>query len=234
MQANVDQAELDKFEGLAARWWDPEGDSAALHHLNPVRLAYITRRLDLAGKRVLDVGCGGGLLSEAMAALGAEVTAVDMAEKPLKVARLHALESGLKIDYRCTSAAELAREQSGSFAAVTCMELLEHVPRPAQLVATCAQLLQPGGDCFFSTLNRTATAFVLGIVAAEHLLRLLPRGTHQYGRFVKPSELAAWARAAGLEVLHLQGMRYNPFSRRATLSSDLSINYLVHCRRGAR
>jgi len=230
---NVDRSETAKFDRLASRWWDPNGESRPLHDLNPVRLAYVAGRVSLRGARVLDVGCGGGLLSEALAAAGAEVTAIDLAPGVLDVARLHLYESGLKVDYREISAEALAAQQPASFDAITCMEMLEHVPDPASTVEACARLLKPGGSWFASTLNRTPRAFALGIVGAEYLLRLLPRGTHHYRQFIKPSELAAALRASGLELDDLRGLDYNPLTRRARLVDSVAVNYLVSARKPA-
>jgi 2-polyprenyl-6-hydroxyphenyl methylase/3-demethylubiquinone-9 3-methyltransferase len=230
---NVDPAELRKFSDLAARWWDPEGPMRPLHDINPARLEWIERRAELPGKRVLDVGCGGGVLSEAMASRGADVTGIDLAGKPLQVAQLHALESGANVSYREAAAEALAAEQPASFDVVTCMEMLEHVPSPAATVAACATLCQPGGWVFFSTINRNAKAFVLAIVGAEYVLNLLPRGTHEYEKLIKPSELAGFARSAQLEVHEVVGMIYNPFTKTASLSSDTDVNYLMACRRPA-
>lgn len=225
---NADRGELARFGALAARWWDPEGPSRPLHDLNPVRLGFISGRLPLDGARVLDVGCGGGLLSEAMARAGARVTALDLSEELVGVARLHLLESGLEVDYRLQSVAEHAAEAPGRYDAVTCMELLEHVPDPAALIADCAAALRPGGSLFVSTLNRTPRSFALAIVGAEYLLGLLPRGTHRYAGFIRPAELARGLRAAGLELRELSGLDYSPFSGRARLVADTSVNYLVH------
>jgi 2-polyprenyl-6-hydroxyphenyl methylase/3-demethylubiquinone-9 3-methyltransferase len=224
---NVDRSETAKFDRLASRWWDPDGESRPLHDLNPVRLAYVAGRVSLRGARVLDVGCGGGLLSEALAAAGAEVTAIDLAPGVLDVARLHLYESNLTVDYREISAEALAAQQPGSFDAITCMEMLEHVPDPGSVIEACARLLKPGGRWFASTLNRTPQAFALGIVGAEYLLRLLPRGTHHYRQFIKPSEMAAALRAADLTLEDLRGLEYNPLMRRARLVSSVAINYLV-------
>jgi 2-polyprenyl-6-hydroxyphenyl methylase / 3-demethylubiquinone-9 3-methyltransferase len=228
---NVDEAELAKFSDLAARWWDPAGPMRPLHDINPVRLAWIDKQSPLQGKRVVDVGCGGGLLAEAMAARGAEVTGIDLAGKPLRVAELHALESGARVTYLETSTEALAARASASFDVVTCMEMLEHVPHPAQTVAACATLARPGGAVFFSTINRNPKAFVLAIVGAEYVLNLLPRGTHEYAKFLKPSELASHARAAGLEILEVTGMSYNPFTKVAALGRDTDVNYLMACRK---
>ena len=225
--ANFRQSELDKFAELANRWWDPEGPQKPLHALNPVRLGYVAARRPLAGAHVLDVGCGGGLLSEAMAQAGAEVTAIDLAGDLVKVARLHALESAVKIDYRVQTVEALAAETPASFDVVTCMEMLEHVPDPGAIIGACAALLKPGGKLFVSTLNRTPAAFALAIVGAEYVARLLPRGTHQYRDFIRPSELAAWLRDAGLELDDVAGLAYEPWANRARLSSRTDINYLA-------
>jgi len=225
--ANYHQAELDKFAGLANRWWDPKGPQKPLHALNPVRLEYVSQRLPLAGKKVLDVGCGGGLLSEAMAVAGAEVTAIDLAPELIKVARLHALESGTTVDYKVQAVEALAAEAPGAFDAVTCMELLEHVPNPKAIVAACAQALKPGGQIFLSTLNRTPAAFAFAIVAAEYIARLLPKGTHHYDQLIRPSELASWLRAAGLQLADISGVRYLPLIETAALTARTDINYLA-------
>lgn len=231
---NADPGELAKFEAMAGRWWDPEGDFRPLHDLNPLRLDYIEGcALGLAGRRTLDVGCGGGLVSEGMARRGAHVTGIDLAAGPLEVARLHALESGVEIDYRLVSAEELATRQAGEYDLVTCLEMLEHVPDPDHLVEALARLVRPGGDVVCSTINRTAKAFVLAIVGAEYVLRLLPAGTHEYARFIRPSELARSAREAGLQLIDLRGIEYDPFARSGRLSRDTSVNYLVHFRRPA-
>jgi 2-polyprenyl-6-hydroxyphenyl methylase / 3-demethylubiquinone-9 3-methyltransferase len=230
---NVDRSETAKFDRLASRWWDPDGESRPLHDLNPVRLAYVAERASLRGARVLDVGCGGGLLSEALAAAGADVTAIDLASGVLDVARLHLYESGVRVDYREISAEALATEQPGSFDAITCMEMLEHVPDPGSVIEACARLLKPGGRWFASTLNRTPQAFALGIVGAEYLLRLLPRGTHHYRQFIKPSEMAAALRASGLELEDVRGLDYNPLTRRARLVPSVAVNYLVCARKPA-
>jgi 2-polyprenyl-6-hydroxyphenyl methylase/3-demethylubiquinone-9 3-methyltransferase len=228
---NVDPAELRKFGDLAARWWDQEGPMRPLHEINPARLAWIERLAPLAGRAVLDVGCGGGVLAEAMAAKGARVTGIDLAGKALRVAQLHALESGAQVDYREGAAETLAAEQPASFDVVTCMEMLEHVPDPAASVAACTVLARPGGWVFFSTINRNPKAFALAIVGAEYLLQLLPKGTHEYAKFVKPSELSRYARAAGLVVHEVIGMTYNPFARVAALGRDTDVNYLMACRK---
>lgn len=225
--ANASQAELDKFGALASRWWDPNGPQRPLHELNPARLGYVRDRIGLAGARVLDVGCGAGLLSEALAREGAQVTALDLAPELIDVAKLHLLESGLQVDYRLQSVEDLAAESPGSFDAVTCMEMLEHVPDPAAVVAACATLLKPGGRLFLSTLNRTPAAFAVAIVGAEYLARLLPRGTHDYKQFIKPSELAGWLRGAGLRPDDVSGLAYDPVRRKAWVGGPTAINYLA-------
>jgi 2-polyprenyl-6-hydroxyphenyl methylase/3-demethylubiquinone-9 3-methyltransferase len=228
---NADPAELAKFSALAHRWWDPTSEFRPLHEINPLRLGHIARLAGgLQGKRVLDVGCGGGILAEAMAAQGAEVTGIDLAEKPLKVATLHGMESGARVDYRLIAAEELAQESPAAFDVVTCMEMLEHVPDPASTVKACAQLAKPGGWVFFSTINRNAKSFLFAIVGAEYVLNLLPRGTHEYAKFLTPSELASHARAAGLEPADLTGMTYNPLTKVYALGRDVGVNYLMACR----
>lgn len=228
---NADPAELAKFGDLAHRWWDPASEFKPLHDINPLRLDWIDQAIGLSGKAVLDVGCGGGLLAEGMAARGARVTGIDLSEKPLSVARLHLLESGHRVDYRLIAAEQLAREIPASFDVVTCLEMLEHVPDPASTVAACAQLVKPGGMVFFSTLNRNPKAYLLAIVGAEYILGMLPKGTHDYGKFIKPSELARWAKASGLEPEELTGMAYNPVARTYSLGSDPDVNYLIRCRK---
>ena len=228
---NFSQAELDKFDELAQRWWDPAGPQKALHALNPARLGYVSERCNLRDAAVLDVGCGGGLLSEALAHVGARVTALDLAPNLLKVARLHGLESGIKVDYREMAVERLAEESPGSFDAISCMEMLEHVPEPASIIDACARLLKPGGRLFVSTLNRTPAAFALAIVGAEYVARLLPRGTHQYRDFIKPSELATWLRAAGLELEDVSGLMYEPWRNAARIVSRTDINYLACARK---
>ena len=229
--ANADRTELAKFDALAARFWDSHGDFRPLHLLNPVRLQFIASRTSLSGRRVLYVGCGGGLLSESLARAGAEVTGIDLAPGMIEVARLHAAESGLAIDYRITAAEELAQKSPGHFEVVTCMEMLEHVPDPAAMTATLARLLAPGGALYVSTLNRNLKSFLLAIVGAEYLLRLIPPGTHEYERLIRPSELARWARHAGLTLVEVAGIEFNPLSGHVALSSDVSVNYLAHLRR---
>jgi 2-polyprenyl-6-hydroxyphenyl methylase/3-demethylubiquinone-9 3-methyltransferase len=230
--ANVDEAELAKFSALAHRWWDPLSEFKPLHDINPLRLDYIDRHAaGLGAKRVLDVGCGGGILSEAMARRGAEVTGLDLSEKALKVAQLHALESDTRIDYRLQSVEDFAAGNAEAFAVVTCMEMLEHVPNPAQTVAACAALVRPGGLAVFSTINRSLKSYLFAVIGAEYVLRLLPRGTHDYARFIRPSELCRHARGAGLDTVDVIGMTYNPLSKRYLLEADTSVNYIVACRK---
>jgi 2-polyprenyl-6-hydroxyphenyl methylase/3-demethylubiquinone-9 3-methyltransferase len=225
---NADPAELAKFSALAHRWWDPSSEFKPLHDINPLRLDHIERLAGrLAGRRIVDVGCGGGILSESMAARGAEVLGIDLAEKPLGVARLHSLESGVAVDYRAVAAEQLAAERPGAFDVVTCMEMLEHVPDPAQTVAACARLAKPGGLLVFSTINRNPKSYLFAVIGAEYVLRLLPRGTHDYAKFLRPSELIACARRAGLELLDLTGMTYNPFTRVYRLGTDTDVNYIA-------
>jgi 2-polyprenyl-6-hydroxyphenyl methylase/3-demethylubiquinone-9 3-methyltransferase len=234
MTVNADPQELAKFSELAHRWWDEHGEFKPLHAINPLRLQWIEGIAPLRARRVLDVGCGGGILSESMARSGADVLGIDLASKPLKVAQLHALESGVQnLDYREASAETLAAEQPAAFDTVTCMEMLEHVPDPASVVRACAALTKPGGHVFFSTIHRNAKAFAYAIVGAEHVLKLLPKGTHEYAKFIRPSELAHWCRNAGLDVLELKGMQYNPITGRYWLSGDTSVNYLVACAKPA-
>ena len=228
---NADPLELEKFSALAHRWWDPNGEFKPLHDLNPVRLGYIEKYEKIITKQILDVGCGGGILAESMAAHGAIVTGIDLAEKPLQVARLHLIESGSNVDYQCIAAEELARQRPASFDIVTCMEMLEHVPDPAATVSACAALVKSGGSIFFSTLNRNLKSYVMAVVGAEYVLRLLPRGTHDYARFIKPSELASLCRKAGLQAIDVTGMHYNPFTRECTLNQDASVNYLLHAKK---
>jgi len=236
--SNVDTAEVAKFEAMAQRWWDPEGPSKPLHDLNPLRLQYIDRAVSLDGKLVVDVVCGGGILSEAMARAGARVLGIDLSQACLDVARLHALDAGIdasreRLDYRAVSAEALAREQPAHFDAVTCMELLEHVPDPASMLAALASLVRPGGEVIVSTLNRHPRAFAVAIIGAEYIARVLPRGTHDYLKFIRPSELARWGRAAGLGLLDVTGISYNPLMRSFRLSADTTVNYLARFRREA-
>lgn len=229
--SNFSQAELDKFGALAQRWWDPQGPQKALHALNPARLGYVAQRTTLQGARVLDVGCGAGLLSEAMAGEGAQVTALDLAPELVKVARLHGLETGVKVDYRLQSVESLAEEMPGQFDAITCMEMLEHVPDPGSIIRACTALLRPGGRLFLSTLNRTPAAFALAIVGAEYVARVLPRGTHQYRDFIKPSELGAWLRAAGMQLEDVSGLMYEPWRNSARVIERTDVNYLACARK---
>ncbi len=229
-QTNADPHEIGKFEELASRWWDPESELKTLHDINPLRLDYIERAGPLAGREVLDVGCGGGILSEGMALRGARVMGIDMGSMPLRVAELHTLESGVLVDYRRVSVETLAGERPASFDAVTCMEMLEHVPNPASVVDACARLVRPGGRVFFSTLNRNPKSYVLAILGAEYILGLLPRGTHDFSRFIRPSELDRWARTAGLRTVDMTGLSYNPLDRTYRLAPrDLDVNYLATC-----
>ncbi len=230
---NADPEELSKFERLASRWWDPESEFKPLHQINPLRLDFIDARAGLDGKRVLDVGCGGGILAEAMAGRGASVTGIDLGEAPLAVARLHLHESGARVDYRRISAEDLAAESPGAFDVVTCLEMLEHVPDPASTVAACARLVKPAGKVFFSTINRNPKAWLFAIVGAEYVLNLLPRGTHDYMKFIRPSELDAMCRKAGLAAREWMGMHYNPLSQRYSLGPGVDVNYLAYCTRDA-
>jgi 2-polyprenyl-6-hydroxyphenyl methylase/3-demethylubiquinone-9 3-methyltransferase len=229
---NADQNELDKFSQLAHRWWDPESEFKPLHEINPLRLNWIDGHAAVAGKKVVDVGCGGGILSESMAKRGASVTGIDLSDKALGVARLHLLESGQKVEYRKISAEDLADEAAGTFDVVTCMEMLEHVPDPASTIKACATLVKPGGHVFFSTINRNPKAYVLAVVGAEYILKMLPKGTHDYAKFIKPAELSRWAKSVDLEPDDLIGMTYNPFSKRYSLGRDTDVNYLLHTTRG--
>jgi len=229
---NADPQELAKFSDLAHKWWDPESEFRPLHEINPLRLDWIDRLAAIQGKRVVDVGCGGGILAESMARRGADVLGVDLADKPLKVAMLHAMEAGLaNIEYRAVAAEALAAEQPGQFDVVTCMEMLEHVPDPASVVRACTDMAKPGGWVFFSTIHRNPKAFLMAIVGAEYVLNLLPRGTHEFAKFIKPAELVRWAREAGLQHVEFKGMGYNPLTRRYSLNDDTSVNYLVACRK---
>lgn len=228
---NVDYQELAKFEELASRWWDPDSEFKPLHDINPLRLDYIDERAGgLADQRVLDVGCGGGILAESMAQRGARVLGIDMGEAPLAVAQLHQLESGVALDYRRITAEELAESEPASFDVVTCLELLEHVPDPASTIRACARLVKPGGHVFLSTINRNPKAYLFAIIGAEYVLRLLPKGTHDFRKFIRPSELDEWARAAGLTTCHLTGLHYNPLLRHYWLGPGVAVNYMVHCR----
>ncbi|GHC26905.1 bifunctional 2-polyprenyl-6-hydroxyphenol methylase/3-demethylubiquinol 3-O-methyltransferase UbiG [Aidingimonas halophila] len=228
---NVDAIEVAKFDVLASHWWDKEGDCKPLHDINPLRLEFIDSRVNLAGKKVIDIGCGGGILSEAMAHRGAVVTGIDMGKEPLAVAELHKQESGVTIDYRQISAESMAEEHPGEYDVVTCLEMLEHVPDPASVVRACATLVKPGGDVFFSTINRNPKAYALAILGAEYVLGLLPRGTHDYSKFIRPSELSSWCRHTGLQIREQCGLTYNPVTRRYRLAEhDVSVNYLMHCR----
>ena len=228
MHANLDSTEIAKFDAIAARWWDPEGEFRPLHAINPLRLDYVDGRAPLRGRRVVDIGCGGGLLAEGMAERGAEVTGIDLSEGALKVAQLHLKESGRKVEYRLVSAEALAAELPAAFDLVTCMEMLEHVPDPASVIRACATLVRPGGEVIFSTLNRNPKSFALAILGGEYLLRLIPPGTHEYAKFIRPSELEAWARAAGLAHRHSTGMHYNPLTRHYRLGPGLDVNYFMH------
>ncbi|HSS46015.1 MAG TPA: bifunctional 2-polyprenyl-6-hydroxyphenol methylase/3-demethylubiquinol 3-O-methyltransferase UbiG [Burkholderiales bacterium] len=225
---NVDPAELQKFNELAHRWWDPGAEFKPLHDINPLRVDYIDKIAGLKGKAVLDVGCGGGILAESMAVRGAKVAGIDLSEKALKVAQLHLMESGNQVDYRMVAVEELARKEPQHYDIVTCMEFLEHVPGPASAVKACCELVKPGGHVFFSTLNRNLKSYLLAIIGAEYILRLLPRGTHDYAKFIKPSELARFCRDAGLNVEHITGMTYNPFTKIYALGPDTDVNYLLH------
>jgi len=224
---NVDPGEIEKFEKLAGRWWDPNSEFKPLHDINPLRLDYIDRLAPLANRQVIDVGCGGGLLTEGMAARSARVVGIDMGKAPLSVARLHQHESGLDIDYQQATAEQMAAEQAGSFDTVTCMEMLEHVPDPAATIAACAQLIRADGRVFLSTINRNPKAYLFAVIGAEYLLRLLPLGTHDYAKFIRPSEMEAWAREAGLQLVDLTGMSYNPLTQEYKLGTDVSVNYLA-------
>jgi 2-polyprenyl-6-hydroxyphenyl methylase / 3-demethylubiquinone-9 3-methyltransferase len=229
---NADPQELSKFSELAHRWWDTESEFRPLHQINPLRLDWIDKHVPLKGRRVLDIGCGGGILSDSMARRGAQVLGIDLADKALKVAKLHALEAATpNVEYREVAAEALALEAPESFDVVTCMEMLEHVPDPSSVVAACSSLVKPGGWVFFSTINRNAKSFVFAIVGAEHLLKLLPKGTHEYARFIKPSQLAQWCRNADLELADTRGMEYNPITKRYWLSGDTSVNYMIACRK---
>lgn len=228
---NVDPAEVAKFDALADSWWDPEGQSKPLHQINPLRLQFIRERTPLKNAKIVDVGCGGGILTESLSLSGADATGIDMGELPLEIARLHALEADLKINYQQITAEAMAAEHSDTFDAVTCMEMLEHVPDPQAIINACAAMVKPGGDVYFSTLNRNPKAWLLAIVGAEYIANMLPKGTHDYARFIKPSELARACREAGLTVSAIAGISYNPLTRKYTLTDDVDVNYLMHCRR---
>lgn len=225
---NVDPEELAKFSALASRWWDTNSEFKPLHEINPLRLKYIDNRVPVAGKRVLDIGCGGGILAEGLAHRGAEVTAIDMAEASLNVARLHLLESGLDIDYQESTAEQFAEQHPQSFEVVSCLEMLEHVPDPASVIQACAQLVKPGGHLFFSTINRNPKSYLFAVLGAEYILRLLPKGTHEYAKFIKPSELGSWLRRANLNLQDVTGMLYNPLTKRYSLGRDVDVNYLAY------
>ena len=229
--SNVDQAELEKFSQVAHKWWDTSSEFKPLHDINPLRTGWIDQAIGLNGKKIIDIGCGGGLLSEAMATEGANVTGIDLSDKALGVAKLHLLESGAKVDYRHIAAETMAAEHPGAFDAVTCLEMLEHVPDPQQTIDACAQLVKPGGDVFLSTLNRNPKAYLFAIIGAEYILNMLPKGTHDYAKFIKPAELVRMARHAGLDLVSMVGMSYNPLTKVYSLGNDTSVNYLVHLRR---
>jgi 2-polyprenyl-6-hydroxyphenyl methylase/3-demethylubiquinone-9 3-methyltransferase len=231
--ANIDPAEIKKFEDLASRWWDKQGEFKPLHEMNPLRLNFINTGSPLENKTVCDVGCGGGILSESMALCGATVTGSDMGKAPLSVARLHALESEVDIDYQQITAEDMAQQKPSSFDIITCMELLEHVPDPASIINACYDLVKPGGSVYFSTINRNPKSYMLAIVGAEYLMKMLPRGTHDFSKFIKPSELDEWARQAGLELVNLKGISYNPFTSLFSQSQDVDVNYMVHYKRAA-
>ena len=224
---NADQTEIDKFSALAHRWWDPSSEFKPLHAINPLRLAWIQEHVSISGKKVLDVGCGGGILAESMAVAGAQAKGIDLSEKALKVADLHSLESGVQVKYEYISAEDLAKKEAGQYDVVTCMEMLEHVPDPASVVRACAKLCKPGGTLFFSTLNRNPKSYLFAIVGAEYVLKLLPKGTHEYAKFIKPSELVAFTRQAGLEMLGIKGLSYNPFTQVYSLGDDVDVNYMI-------
>lgn len=231
---NIDPAEVAKFDALASRWWDPAGEFKPLHEINPLRLDFIRQRTALDDREVLDIGCGGGILSESMAKLGANVTGIDVADGPLAVARLHQAESGTDVRYLNSTAEALADQRPGEFDVVTCLEMLEHVPSPTDVIDACKRLVKPGGDVFFSTINRNPKAFLFAIVAAEYLLKLLPTGTHEYSKFIRPSELAEWARETGLELKTSAGLNYNPITAEHSLNDNVDVNYLMHFRRSAK
>jgi len=230
---NVDPNEVAKFEALATSWWDTEGESKPLHDINPLRLGFIETKCDLKDKKVIDVGCGGGILSEALAKSGSHVTGIDMGEMPLNIAKLHALDTELNIDYQQITAEQKAEQSASEFDVVTCMEMLEHVPDPISIIRACSQLVKPGGDIFFSTLNRHPKAYLFAVLGAEYLMKMLPKGTHDYQRFIRPSEMASWCREAGLEVCDITGLNYNPLSQAYSLGDDVKVNYLMHCQKAA-
>lgn len=225
---NYDQEELNKFGGHASHWWDPEGELKTLHQVNPIRLGYITNKIALADKKAIDIGCGGGILAESMAALNADVTGIDMSPEVIEVAKLHLLESSLNIDYQAIAAEKIAEERPEQYDVVTCMEMLEHVPSPAAIVKACAALVKPGGHVFFSTLNRNPKSYLFAILGAEYLLKILPRNTHDYAKFIRPSELAGWVREAGLTPREIKGIHYNPFTKQFKINDDSSVNYLFY------
>jgi len=228
---NMDQQEVAKFDAMASRWWDPNSEFKPLHDINPLRLDFIASKVGLAGKKILDVGCGGGILAESMALHGAEVSGIDMAESSLSVARLHLIETGVEVDYRNLTAEQLAEQEPGHYDVVTCMELLEHVPDPASLVTACAALVKPDGHVFFSTINRNPKAYLFAVIGAEYLLKLLPKGTHDFAKFIRPSELDSWIRTAGLSLREIIGMSYNPLTREYSLGKDIDVNYIIHTSR---
>lgn len=228
---NVDPSEIRKFEDLATRWWDRNGEFKPLHDINPIRLNYINTGSPLSGKKVVDIGCGGGILSESMVRAGATVTGIDMGKAPLSVARLHAMEEDLEIDYQQITAEQHAAENPASYDIITCMEMLEHVPDPSSVINACMQLVKPGGSIYFSTINRNAKAFIFAIVGAEYVMKLLPKGTHEYGKFIRPSELDVWARQAGLELISIEGITFNPLTNMFRSSRDVDVNYMVHYKR---
>lgn len=231
MTLNVDQQELNKFASLASRWWDPEGDLKTLHQVNPLRLGFIDSKANLNGKKVIDIGCGGGILTESMAALGAEVTGIDMNKSLIDIAKLHQLETGTQAEYLTTSAEDIAKERHGQYDVVTCLEMLEHVPDPASVIKACAALVKSGGHVFFSTLNRNPKSYLFAIIGAEYLLKILPKNTHDYRKFIKPSELGAWARQSNLQPHSITGIHYNPFTKSFKLNDDVSVNYLLHAKK---
>jgi len=230
-QINVDPSEVEKFNALATSWWDSEGQSKPLHEINPLRLNFIKQYCKLEDQDIIDVGCGGGILSEALAKNGGQVTGIDMGEKALKIAQLHALEAGLSIDYQHITAEQKSQQSAGQFDVVTCMEMLEHVPDPQSVIQACAQLVKPGGHIFFSTLNRHPKAYLLAVLGAEYIMNMLPKGTHDYQRFIRPAEMASWCRQAELEVGNITGISYKPLTKEYSLGDDVKVNYLMHCRR---